>query len=155
MHENTRRALKKIANLIDHGRFPANCFLPAERKLCGELGIGRGALPAIFRQLAATGYVRVESGRGVRVLPRAGTPGLRRMLMVENADFARCSSSEHLKILGGLVQAAGAIGAEASLLFFMPGTPTESLIERYTHGEFQAIALIEHMDLADTGRLLR
>jgi len=155
MHENTKRALLELRSRIERRIYPENSFLPAERKLCEELGMGRGALQALFRELSATGYLRIERGRGVRVLPRREKPKLRRILVIESSSFSLSSSFEHLKLLDGIVRAAGAQEVEVTLLFLEPETSAEVLIERYSRGEFQAVAIIEYPRLVDVGRLLR
>jgi DNA-binding LacI/PurR family transcriptional regulator len=155
MHENTKRALSEIETRIYNGIFPENSFLPSERKLCDELGIGRGALLAIFKELSAKGQIRLEYGRGARVLPRSEKPKLRRILLLEDSNFSFYSSSEHLKLMEGIISAANEAGVESSLLFFDPASSTERLIERFSLGEFQAVVIIEYANLVDIKRLLR
>jgi LacI family transcriptional regulator len=155
MHKNTTKALQQIEEHIRRGVFPANSFLPSERRLCDDFGIGRGALLAILKHLAATGQIKVEPGRGARVVTQTETTGLRRVLMLESSDFNFDSSLEHLKIMDGIVKAANANGIEVSLLFGESGTATERLIEHYSRGEFNGVIIIEIVTLVDINRLLR
>ena len=155
MHTNTQKALSELEKRIVTGFYAENSFLPAERKLCDELGVGRGALQAIFKHLAAIGRVRIERARGVRVLPVGGRARLRRLLIVESADFSLSNSYEHLKLLDGIVRAADKAGVEATLMFFDGDTPTERLIERYSREEFQAVAVIENAGLVKMDQLIR
>ena len=154
MHENTKRSLKIIKERIETGYWPENSFLPAERKLCQELGIGRGALLAIFQELTSIGYIRLERGRGVRVSPVV-KHGFRRILVIENSNFALSHSSEHLRILDGISSMAESIGVEMALSFADKNSSTESLIERYARGEYQGIIIVENFTIVNLDLLLR
>ena len=154
MHKNTRKSLEILKERIENGVWPENSFLPAERKLCQELGIGRGALLAIARELVSMGYIRLERGRGARVSPMV-KHGLRRILVVENSNFSLSHSSEHLRILDGISTAAGSIGVEMALSFADINSSTEPLIERYARGEYQGIIIVEHFKVMDLDLLLR
>lgn len=48
-------------------------WLPGERRLCAELGVGRNSLRAGLRRLAAEGLVAIVPGQGTRRLARART----------------------------------------------------------------------------------
>lgn len=154
MHQNTRRSLIFLKERIESGTWAENSFLPAERKLCRELGIGRGALLAIFRELVSMDYIRIERGRGARVSFRA-KHGLRRILVIENSNFALSHSSEHLRILDGISTMAESIGVEMALFFADLNLSTELLIERYTRGEYQGIIIIENFQMVNLDLLLR
>ncbi|MEI8246321.1 MAG: substrate-binding domain-containing protein [Lentisphaerota bacterium] len=154
MHENTKRSLKTLKERIENGYWPEDSFLPAERKLCQELGIGRGALLAIFQELTSMGYIRLERGRGVRVSPVIKY-GLRRILVIENSNFALSHSSEHLRILDGISSMAESIGAEMALSFADKDSSTEPLIERYSRGEYQGIIIVENFKMVNLDLLLR
>jgi len=45
-------------------------WLPGERRLCAELGVGRNSLRAGLRRLAAEGVVAIVPGQGTRRLAR-------------------------------------------------------------------------------------
>jgi DNA-binding LacI/PurR family transcriptional regulator len=154
MHENTKRSLKLLKERIENGTWPENTFLPAERKLCEELGIGRGGLLAIFQELVAMGYIRIERGRGARV--SIGVKhGFRRILVVENSNFLLSHSSEHLRILDGISSMAESLGVETVLSFADINSTPEPLIERYASGEYQGIIIAETFKLVNIDQLLR
>lgn len=154
MHENTRKTLQILKERIENGNWPENSFLPAERRLCQELGIGRGALLAIFRELVSMGYIRIEQGRGARVAFGAKR-GFRRILVIENSNFALSHSSEHMRILDGISSMAEAAGIEIVLYFADQNLSTKSLIERYSSGEYQGIIIVEHFKMENLDLLLR
>ncbi|MFA6104612.1 MAG: GntR family transcriptional regulator [Victivallaceae bacterium] len=154
MHENTKRSLRILKERIESGYWPENSFLPAERKLCQELGIGRGALLAIFQELTSMGYIRLERGRGARVSPVA-KHRFRRILVIENSNFTLNHSSEHLRILDGISTMVDSIGVEMALSFADKNSSTEPLIERYARGEYQGIIIVEHFKLVNLDLLLR
>lgn len=154
MHKHTERALDILKERIEKGVFPANNFLPAERKLCEELGIGRGALSAIFKELTSAGYIRIDPGRGARVLPRKKHK-FRRILVVESSEFRLNHSSEHLRIFDGISTAASAVGAEMVLSFAGADITAESLIDRYAGGEYQGIIIAEMFRISSLNMLIR
>jgi LacI family transcriptional regulator len=154
MHENTRKSLKILKERIEGGVWTENSFLPAERKLCEELGVGRGALLAIFRELTSMGYIQIERGRGARV-SLGIKHGFRRILVIEISNFALGNSSEHLRILDGISTMAELIRVEMALSFVDLNSSTESLIERYTRGEYQGIIIIENFGTVNLDLLLR
>ena len=57
-------AVAQIRNLIDSGVIPVGTRLPAERKLCEQLGISRVSLRESLRVLQSIGYVETRAGSG-------------------------------------------------------------------------------------------
>lgn len=63
-------ALKMLRNFLADQEFPLNGKLPAERLLCGELGLTRGGLRKAMAVLEAEGLVWRHVGRGTFYGPR-------------------------------------------------------------------------------------
>lgn len=57
-------AVDQIRELIDSGVIPVGTRLPAERKLCEQLGISRVSLRESLRVLQSIGYVETRAGSG-------------------------------------------------------------------------------------------
>lgn len=57
-------AVDQIRDLIDSGVIPVGARLPAERKLCEQLGISRVSLRESLRVLQSIGYVETRAGSG-------------------------------------------------------------------------------------------
>ncbi len=57
-------AVDQIRTLIDTGVIPVGTRLPAERKLCEQLGISRVSLRESLRVLQSIGYVETRAGSG-------------------------------------------------------------------------------------------
>lgn len=57
-------AVDQIRGLIDSGVIPVGTRLPAERKLCEQLGISRVSLRESLRVLQSIGYVETRAGSG-------------------------------------------------------------------------------------------
>jgi len=157
MHKATEQALNRLRDRIKAGEWGENSFLPAERKLCAELDVGRGAIAAIFRELTLQGLIAIEPGRGVRVLGSGGDGGgmLRQVLVIEYANYSISNSAEHLQLLGHLSQATAAHGIGMSLAFIDLDQPIKPLLDRYARDEFQAVIVVERPELIDIELLLR
>lgn len=157
MHKATEKALNQLRDRIKAGEWSENSFLPAERKLCAELEVGRGAVAAIFRELTLQGLIAIEPGRGVRVLSSGGDGGgaLRQVLVIEYANYSISNSAEHLQLLGHLSQATAAHGIGMSLAFIDLGQPIKPILDRYARDEFQAVIVVERPELIDIELLLR
>ncbi len=154
MHKTTLNALNTLKERIECGNWSKDNFLPPERKLCEELGVGRGSLLAIFRELSSMGYIRIERGRGARVSFESKRK-FHRILVIENSDFTMNQSSEHMRILDAISTTANSIGAEITLFFAPPDTSTEALIQRHARGEYQGIIIAEEFEMVDLNLLLR
>ncbi len=156
MHKATEKALTQLQKRILNGEWGENCFLPPERRLCEELEVGRGAIAAIFRDLAGRGLISIEPGRGARVLrSNAGNGTLRQILVVENSNCSISNSAEHLQLLDHLTQIAASYGIGTSLAFRNTDAIDRTILERYARNEIQAVIVVERPQLVNIGLLLR
>ena len=156
MHKATEKALLQLQKRILNGEWGENCFLPPERRLCEELEVGRGAIAAIFRELACRGLISMEPGRGARVLRgNTGNSVLRQILVVENSNCSISNSAEHLQLLDHLAQVAASYGIGLSLAFRNADTIDRVILERYVRNEIQAVIVIERPELVNIELLLR
>jgi GntR family transcriptional regulator / MocR family aminotransferase len=64
LHEQLERAIRAD---IRAGRLVAGTPLPSSRGLASELGVSRGVVTEVYRQLASEGYLRTRQGAPVRV----------------------------------------------------------------------------------------
>jgi GntR family transcriptional regulator, transcriptional repressor for pyruvate dehydrogenase complex len=73
--------VERLGTAIRLGLLPAGTRLPAERELCGKLGISRSTLRQALVALGQSGYLRAVRGRGggtfvAETLPPAQPPSL-------------------------------------------------------------------------------
>jgi len=73
--------VERLGTAIRLGLLPAGTQLPAERELCGKLGISRSTLRQALVALGQSGYLRAVRGRGggtfvAETLPPAQPPSL-------------------------------------------------------------------------------
>lgn len=59
--------IKAIRNMISTGNYGVGDRLPAELKLCEQLGVGRSTIREAFRVLQATGLIELRTGKGAFV----------------------------------------------------------------------------------------
>lgn len=59
--------IKTIRNMISTGNYGVGDKLPAELKLCEQLGVGRSTIREAFRVLQATGLIELRTGKGAFV----------------------------------------------------------------------------------------
>lgn len=57
----------RLINAILGGRFPIDCFLPAERELATMLGVTRPTLREALQRMARDGWIDIHHGRSTRV----------------------------------------------------------------------------------------
>jgi GntR family transcriptional regulator, transcriptional repressor for pyruvate dehydrogenase complex len=85
-------AEKLLESILD-GRFRAGDVLPSERELGSQFGVSRTVIREAIRSLSTRGVVRVESGRGVRVVPLGLEPVTAAMSLLirgsSNVTFAK------------------------------------------------------------------
>ena len=63
----TEIAEARLLEGILASRFPSNSTLPAERELCGQLGVTRPTLREALQRLARDGWVDIQHGKPTRV----------------------------------------------------------------------------------------
>jgi len=59
--------IRSIREMITSGNFAVGDKLPAELKLCDELGVGRSTIREAFRVLQASGQIELMTGKGAYV----------------------------------------------------------------------------------------
>ena len=64
-------ATSELRRRITEGVYAANAYLPPERDLAREIGVGRRALRLALDRLESDGFVERSRGRGTRVLPQS------------------------------------------------------------------------------------
>lgn len=154
LRSSTERAYQLIRQEIIDGRRMENSFLPPERTLCDEYGIGRGAVRAILQKLASEQLVQLIAGRGARVMNRVRESELRNVIVICN-DALRKQYNEALQILAGISFSVENCGATLELMLPEGPLPMEKLLLRHAAGEYQGIIFAECFDHDELDTLLR
>ncbi|HVW18314.1 MAG TPA: FadR/GntR family transcriptional regulator [Solirubrobacteraceae bacterium] len=83
----------KMLDAILSGHFAVGDILPSERALCAQFGVSRTVVREAIRSLSTRGLVRVQSGRGVEVMPVDNAPMAEAMSILVRGtpgiDFAK------------------------------------------------------------------
>lgn len=93
-----------VADRIVSGRYAVGQSLPTEPQLCAEFGISRTVVRESIKLLEDKGLVRATSGRGTRVLPRAGWNLLDPVVLE-----AQIRHDGELRVLDNLVEVRAAL----------------------------------------------
>lgn len=136
-----------VRNRIVSGLYDAAGFLPAERELAEELGVGRGVVRNVLRTLQDEGLIRLIPRRGAGICTAEKKQRLERF-------FIRCGHSpavmgnapEFLGVLGGICAGAAECCAEALLSLARDGDFTGEIISRWRRNELQGVIFIENTD---------
>lgn len=64
----TEQAVKVLNDYILHGNLKSGDFLPSEKELCKQIGIGRSTLREAVKMLESQGLVRKKHGYGVEIV---------------------------------------------------------------------------------------
>jgi len=141
MHQKTREAQIRLETMIQLGRIGRDGLLPSERDLAELLGVGRGAIRAICRELCAAGTL--TAGENGRMKMKAANGGVRNFLRFLTIAPEQSASLESLQILRGIAAAAAEDGAE--MVLGSPGDAAE-LAERCSANGYAGVILFEHYD---------
>lgn len=138
MHSTTKNALETLLGQFADGRYQINTLLPSERRLCNELGVGRGAVRAIFDELCARGILCGQPGRGMRVaaLPEKK---FRRFLVFKHPG----DGPEIARVFDGLSAGADECGAEMG---FLSGSLNHMADVLRSRTKYQGAVVIEQFD---------
>ena len=134
--------LTRLRNDIQAGRYDRMMFLPAERVLAEDYGVGRGVVRTALKTLREEGILRMIPQRGCCIVRgdenAAATP--KRVLVNLPHRISR-DSKEIMDVLAGICQAASEQFAEVLMSFTAPSA--EELIERVRTGDLLGVIYIE------------
>lgn len=119
MHQKTREALSRLKTMIQLGRIGKDGLLPSERDLGELLGVGRGAVRAIGRELCAAGTL--TGGANGRMKITASVENRNRFQRFLTIAPEPSASQETLRILRCIADSAAEEGAEMVL-----GSPADT-----------------------------
>ena len=141
MQKKTFNALKTLEEMIKHGNIGASGFLPAERDLCQQFDIGRGALQAVFAELISRKLIRKVPGKGMRIIFDDEVSKSRKfMILIPEGSI---EVSEQFEILKGIATAAEKNSAEAVLFFHRGGFIDKRLAARLQDGSLEGVIVME------------
>lgn len=115
MHQKTAEAVEALEKLVLHGDVGGAGFLPAERELCRQLRIGRGALQSVLTELIRRGLICRIPGKGIKILTRDEESSWKKLLVVIQEKSLRVT--EQFEILRGIAEEAEEHAAEIVLFF--------------------------------------
>ena len=115
MHQKTAEAVEALEKLVLYGDVGGSGFLPAERELCRQLRIGRGALQSVLAELIRRGYICRIPGKGIKILARDEESSWKKLLVVIQEKSLRVT--EQFEILRGIAEEAEEHAAEIVLFF--------------------------------------
>lgn len=133
---------------IVSGKYKPGTFLPPERTLAESLGISRGTLRKILKELHNESFLRVNPGKGAYVIyGRDERRGLRRILVRFPGTDPRNKASEAVGALLGICSAASRLHAE-TLISFAPSGPSSSseIISSFSADDIQGALFFETCD---------
>ena len=141
MQKKTLNALDTLEEMIKNGRIGASGFLPAERDLCQQFDIGRGALQAVFSELISRRLIRKVPGKGMRIIFDDESGKNRKfMILIPEGSI---EVSEQFEILKGIATAAEKNSAEAVLFFHRGGSADKRLVARLQDGSLSGVIVME------------
>ena len=135
--------LERLSGDIRAGRYDRMLFLPAERQLAEEFGVGRGVVRHALKTLQQEGLLRMIPQRGcclVRDTPN-GSPNTPKRMLVHFPHRIARDAKETLEVLSGICQSASEQFAEVLMSFASPSP--EELNERVRNGDLQGVIYIE------------
>ena len=141
-------SLSLLRSEITSGKYRPGTFLPPERTLAESLGISRGTLRKILKELHNASLLRVNPGKGAYVIyGRDERKGLRRILVRFHGTDPRNRASEAVGALLGICSAASRLHAE-TLISFAPGGPSSAseIISAFSADDIQGALFFETCD---------
>jgi DNA-binding LacI/PurR family transcriptional regulator len=135
-----------LAAAINKGKYSPGSYLPPERLLAAEFNVSRGTLRKSLELLREAGIVRINPGRGVRVVESDNIRRLRRFVVLQPDDFDFFSAGESMLFLKGIFAGAAACHAEMLMSFFPPDAPgpaIDKLISDYTAEHIDGVIFYE------------
>ncbi len=141
MHQKTANAITELENMIRFGEIGVSGFLPAERVLCRQLKIGRGALRTVLTELTERGLVRCISGKGVKILSCNDENNWKKILVVIHDNSLH--ANEVFEILRGVVAAADEHSVEIVLYFNHCHFIDQRLSERLSDNNLDGVIFLE------------
>ncbi len=138
----------KIRNDILNGKYKHGTFLPPERTLSVELGVGRSTLRAALKDLVEENIIKVNPGRGMCVSTRPGKNLFSRILVCAKSQNIT-KSLEMTRILAGICEQASNYNAEVVIDLLSSALPVNNLIDRYVSGDIHGLIFLEECDNDD------
>ena len=135
--------LERLRGDIRAGRYDRMLFLPAERQLAEEFGVGRGVVRHALKTLQQEGLLRTIPQRGCCLVKDApnGSPNAPKRMLVHLPQRIARDAKEIMEVLSGICQSASEQFAEVLMSFASP--PPEELIDRVKSGDLQGVIYIE------------
>lgn len=128
--------------------YPPGTLLPAERQLADELGVARNTLRKALYALQDEGLLHHEEYRGFIVTEHlsAGLGSTISLLLPNCADFDRATlSPESMALVGSTLCACGGTDLRVQLRP-RPSGDVQDLPDKWHHGEFDGLLLLECSD---------
>ncbi len=141
MHQKTANAITELENMIRFGEVGVSGFLPAERDLCRQLKIGRGALQTVLTELTDRDLVCRIPGKGVKILHRNDENKWKKFLVIIPGNSL--NANESFEILRGVTAAADEQSAEIVLYFNHSDFIDRRLSERVADDNLDGIIFLE------------
>lgn len=139
--------LLRLRRDIQAGRYDRMMFLPAERVLAEDYGVGRGVVRTALKTLRDEGVLRMIPQRGCCIVRENDNfPGSPKRFLVNLPYRISRDSKETLDVLAGICQAASEQFAEVLMSFTAPSAG--ELIERVKTGDLLGVICIEKSPLA-------
>ena len=131
----------RLERELRSGRFDKMRFLPSERQLAEEFGVGRCCLRNTLLALERNHLVRLVPQRGWCPVPEQDTKRLHQFMVVEPQHLSQ--AWERRAILSGICEKASELFAEVILSFLPQSTDAAELIERIQGGNLQGVIFLE------------
>ncbi|OGV39424.1 MAG: hypothetical protein A2020_09370 [Lentisphaerae bacterium GWF2_45_14] len=140
--------LSLLRSEIVSGKYRSGTFLPPERTLAESLGISRGTLRKILKELHNESLLRVNPGKGAYVIyGRNERKGLRRFLVRFPGVDPKNRATEAVGGLLGICSAASRLHAETLISFAGSGPSSASeIISAFSSDEIQGVLFFEDCD---------
>ncbi|MBQ6472513.1 MAG: substrate-binding domain-containing protein [Victivallales bacterium] len=143
MHKKTTEILSKMRTSIQNGKFSDVSFLPAERELCLQYGLSRGALRGILEILEGENLLRRIPGRGMKVLsPYERLAPHKFLLVLPNRSM---HANEVAELLRGTAMAAEENNAEVVLFFQRKDMDGARLLGRLAENQWSGVIIYEQV----------
>jgi len=146
----------KFKQQIIGGKYDQTQFLPSERMLAREFGVGRGVIQTALRQLQKDGIIQLVPKRGACLskseIAQNAHP-FKRLLVWYHRSFP-ASADECIGLLSGICAAAAENYAEAITSFAPVRHSADEIVERFRRGELQGVIYDEECDAPQTIRRL-
>lgn len=134
--------LTRLRSDIHAGRFDRMMFLPAERVLAEDYGVGRGVVRTALKTLRDEGILKMIPQRGCCIVrDNDNIQTVSKRFLVNLPSRISRDSRETMDVLAGICQAASEQFAEVLISFAAPSA--EELIERVKTGDLRGVIYIE------------